>query len=408
MALTSCQTALIHPSNAQMPAKKPATVTSESNWPENSQPVATVPTVTKIQTQAAKKSSRLKIRCPQEGDTLLAPKPLRGRFYRPLIVGHQGAPGYAPEETAKSYRLALQMGADYIEPDLVMSKDGVLIVRHENNLSETTNASQVYPNLIKTKIIDGVTETGVFSEDLTLTQIKKLRCNKGPYHVLTFEDYLRLAREESRKLHRPVGLIPEIKDSTYFHKLGFDPEMALVRLLNEYHYNNYFAPVIIQSTEVSDLKRLHNMVRDQLMQILGPPNESPADVVANGGTLTYGEMATPKGLRSIAQYAAWVAPEKNYIIPLTLKSKTIPPATNFVYEAHIAGLEVMPWTFRANDALVRKFYGGKEDNEYNRFFALGIDGLFTDYPDLAVKFRARYLAKCNDVHAKRSVSTDRR
>ena len=347
------------------------------------------------------------ISCPENGDSVRVPKPLRGGFYRPLIVGHRGAPGYVPEETERSYRLALQLGADYIEPDLVMSKDGVLIVRHENDLSDTTNADEVYPNLIAEKVVDGVKEKGVFSEDLTLAQIKKLKAKErlpyrshkddGKYDVLTFEEYLQIAKDEGEKRGRPIGLIPEIKHSTYFHKLGFDPERQLVRLLNKYGYNKYKSPVIIQSMEISNLKRLRGMVRVELMQLLDEPNLQPADVVAAHGKLTYKEMATPKGLRRIARYADWISPDKSYIIPLNENSKTMPKPTSFVHDAHVAGLNVMPWTFRADDVDVRKFYSGDEDAEYNQFFSLGIDGLFTDFPDLAAKFRERYLAKCNGV-----------
>ncbi len=407
--LTACQ--LVSEKSAPMVSQKIATTKAKANsqaanqLPSRQQPPGQQPSSQLLPNPVPAHS--VTIICPENGDSTRVPKPLRGRFYRPLVVGHRGAPAYVPEETERSYRLALELGADYIEPDLEMSKDGILIVRHENNLSDTTNADQVYPNLITEKVVDGVKEKGVFSEDLTLAQIKKLKAKErlsyrshkddGKYDILTFEEYLQIAKDEQAKRRHPIGLIPEIKHSTYFHKLGFDPERELVRLLNKYGYNKYKAPVIIQSMEISNLKRLRKMVKVELMQLLDDPTLQPADVAAAGGKLTYGDMATAKGLRKIARYADWVSPDKSYIIPLNEKSKSLPKPTSFVHDAHLVGLNVMPWTFRADDADVRKFYGGSEDAEFNQFFALGIDGLFTDFPDLAAKFRARYLAQCNGV-----------
>ncbi len=309
--------------------------------------------------------------------------PLRGPFERPLIIGHRGAPGYVPEHTIRSYTLALDGGADYIEPDVVFSQDGTLVIRHENEISQTTNAAQIYPDRKATKMIDGQKITGWFSEDFTLAELKKLRVKErldfrshkedGLYQIVTFEEYLQFVRTQEKIRGRRIGIVPEIKHSTYFHQLGFDPEARLVELLMKYNFNDKHQPVIIQSFEVENLKRLREMTPVELMQLVDDPP---------------GTMTSAAGLKEISHYADWVSPEKSSIYPRDREGR-IHAASPLVREAHAVGLKVIPYTFRKEPAYLPTSM--TPEQEYAAYFAAGIDGLFTDFSDLAVKARQDFL-----------------
>jgi glycerophosphoryl diester phosphodiesterase len=313
-------------------------------------------------------------------------------FAKPLIIAHRGASGYLPEHTLESYARAIAMGADFIEPDLVSTKDGVLIARHENELSDTTDVAAKFPDRKTKKTIDGRATEGWFSEDFTLAEIKTLRAkerlafrdqtNNGP----TFAEVLSLAQSEGKKRGRAVGVYPETKHPTYFAGLGLALEAPLLKELTAEKMAAASNQVFIQSFEVANLKKLKTMTTLPLVQLFGDPAERPYDQEAIGAALTYGDMATDKGLRDVAVYAEGVGPYKAYIIPLDEKGSPAAP-TDFVGRAHNAGLKVHPYTFRNEARYLAKAYNGDPIAEYCAFLAVGIDGLFSDFPDTALKAR---------------------
>jgi len=326
----------------------------------------------------------------------------------PTIYGHRGASGYRPEHTLGSYRLAARMGADYIEPDLVSTKDGVLVARHEPAIGGTTDVADhpEFADRRTTKVIDGVEFANEwFTEDFTLAELKTLRAKErlpdvrpqntlydGRYEILTFQEVIDLRARLSKELGRKVGLIPELKHSTYFRSIGKPLEETFVRQMRANHLDNRRAKVTVQSFEISNLKWLNRKLPGvPLVQLLDTPNRQPGDVLAAGGDLTYGDMATPAGLRAIARYADIVGPAKSYIVPRDLATGASLPPTTFVEDAHAAGLEVVPYTFRnENQFLPLELRRGTDPNaygnafaEYEQFFALGVDGVFSDNPDTA-------------------------
>ncbi|HZO36362.1 MAG TPA: glycerophosphodiester phosphodiesterase family protein, partial [Solirubrobacteraceae bacterium] len=319
----------------------------------------------------------------------------------PLVIGHRGASGYRPEHTLASYRLAAEQGADFIEPDLVITKDGVLVARHENEIGGTTNVAG-HPEFAArktTKVIDGASLTGWFTEDFTLAELKTLRAKEripavrpdntrfdGQFEVPTFQEVLDLRRTLSKELGRTIGVYPETKHPSYFRSIGKPLEGPLVRTLNRNGLNRRGAPVFVQSFEVGNLKALDRELRVPLVQLLDEATVKPAD-----DKRTYGELATPAGLRSIARYADGVGPWKNYIIPRKADDGTGTPTT-FIADAHAAGLVVHPYTFRRENSFVPLELRssadpagvGDLDAELRQFIALGVDGFFTDNPDVGV------------------------
>jgi len=323
---------------------------------------------------------------------------------QPLVIGHRGASGYRPEHTLASYRLAAELGADYIEPDLVSTKDGVLVARHENEISGTTDvaAHGEFASRKKTKVIDGASVTGWFTEDFTLRELKTLRAKErlpdlrpqntkydGKFEIPTFEEVLDLRARLSRKLHRPLGVYPETKHPTYFRSIGLPLEPALVRSLNRNGLNHRRAPVFVQSFETGNLRALDPVLKVPLVQLL----DARAKVIP-GDTRTYGELATPAGLRGIARYAEGVGPSKDYIVPRDELGNSLAPTT-FVRDAHAAGLQVHPYTFRRENSFLPLELRSSTDPagigdlkaEIRQFFALGVDGVFTDNPDIGVAAR---------------------
>jgi glycerophosphoryl diester phosphodiesterase len=330
---------------------------------------------------------------------------------KPTIYGHRGAAGYRPEHTIGSYTLAARLGADYIEPDLVSTKDHVLVIRHDPEIGETTDVAQ-HPEFASrrtTKTIDYDTITGWFTQDFTLAELKTLHAKEripdirqhntlwdGRYRVLTFQEFIDLRAKLQRRLHRSIGMIPELKHSTYFRSIGLPLEKPFLRTLRRNHIANAAGRVTVQSFEVANLKKLHKQLPGvPLVQLLDSQvTHHPGDVKAAGGTLTYGEMATPQGLRRIAKYAQIVSPDKSFIVPRDANEVSQPP-TRFVHDAHAAGLQVVPYTFRAeNTFLPAELRIGTAPTDYGNFKAeldqftrLGIDGLFTDNPDIAKAVR---------------------
>ncbi len=322
----------------------------------------------------------------------------------PLVIGHRGASGHRPEHTLASYALAARMGADYVEPDLVSTKDHVLVARHENEISGTTDVAD-HPEFASrrtTKVIDGVTLTGWFTEDFTLAELRTLRAKEripqlrqrntiydGRYRVPTFESVIWLVKRLSRELGRPIGIYPETKHPTYFRSIGLPLEEPLVQTLRDSGLHKRRSPVFIQSFEVGNLKRLDRLIEVPLVQLLGAKAQRPAD-----DRRTYAQLATPAGLAAITRYADGVGPSKDYIVPRDSTGNSLAP-TSFVDDAHAAGLLVHPYTFRNENAfLPLELRRGSDPAawgdaiaEYEQFFGLGVDGVFSDYPDTAVEAR---------------------
>ncbi|MER6051412.1 glycerophosphodiester phosphodiesterase [Streptomyces sp. BHT-5-2] len=326
----------------------------------------------------------------------------------PLVVGHRGASGYRPEHTLGSYELALAMGADVIEAgDLVPTKDGHLILRHEPDISGTTDVAR-HPEFAgrkTTKTIDGKKITGWFTEDFTLAEIKTLRATEriadvrqhntlynGVWPVLTFEEALQWAEKKGRERGRPVWLHIETKHPTYFRKLGLGLEERLAKLLRRYGRHTAHAPNFLQSFEPSSLKRLGELgVKCPKVVLLDEPSVRPADFVEAGDPRTTADLLKPEGLKWIAGIAQGIGPWLPQIIAQDEKGKLGKPTT-LVRDAHAAGLVVHPYTVRnENSFLPLDFQVGKNPGDYGNslayfkaLFATGIDGLFSDNPDTAV------------------------
>ena len=321
------------------------------------------------------------------------------------IVGHRGASGYRPEHTLASYELAARMGADYIEPDLVTTKDGVLVARHEPEIGGTTDVADhpEFADRKTTKSLDGVDVTGWFTEDFTLAELKTLRAKEripdirqhntiydGRYEVPTLQEVVDLSKRLSRELRREVGLYIETKHSTYFEKQGLALEPALVRTLNRNGLNRPSAKVYVQSFEVTNLIELRRVLRVPLVQLTSASG-APFDFVDSGDPRTYKDIVSPAGLRDVAKYAKGLGPEKGQIIPRDAAGFLTTPTT-LVADAHRAGLVVHPYTFRVENAfLPADFRSSTVPSQYGDLFAeietfreAGIDGLFTDNPDVAV------------------------
>ena len=350
----------------------------------------------------------------------------------PLVTGHRGAPGYLPDHTLEGYKLAIRFGVDYIEPDLVSTKDGHLIARHEPNIGGTTDVADKFPrSRMKTYIVDGAPVTDYFATDFTLKEIRRLRAIQpfedrphrfdGLYKIPTFDEVLDLAKR------RGVGVYPETKHPTFHAQRGLPLERKLVDALKRHGLNRKNAPVIIQSFEQSNLRQLNRMTPVQLSQLVDAwgvnldgslqyesTSLRPYDWTVSGDprllARTYGFFATNAGLDEIARYADIIAPWKPYIVPTTGtdadgdgeaddvngdgdvderdRENAIP--TSLIRRAHKRGLDVHTWTFRNEDYRLAADYGGDPKAEYKLFYALGIDGVFSDFPDTALEAREEF------------------
>ncbi len=325
---------------------------------------------------------------------------------RPLIIGHRGAPGTFPDHTLESYREAIKQGADVVEPDLVMTKDGVLICRHENDLSLTTNVSVVFPKRKKTKTIDGKKITGWFSEDLTLKEIKRLRARQpipfrnqkwnDQFEIPTFDEFLAMVDEETAKANRPIGIYPETKHPSYFQSVKLPLEEALLRALKKRGYPKSRNLVFIQSFEISNLKQLKSSSNFsseyKLIQLFDDKKEKPYDQVLLQTNVTYETMMTNEGLEEIATYASGIGPWKR-LIREEAPDKSLLPANNLIQRAHGFGLLVHPYTFRNEQMFLSPTYQESPENEYADYFNLGVDGLFSDFPGTAAAARDRWMTE---------------
>ncbi|MFF5262710.1 glycerophosphodiester phosphodiesterase [Actinomadura viridis] len=344
-------------------------------------------------------------------------QPVRGEAARrgtvPIIVGHRGAPGHRPEHTLASYELAVRMRADYIEPDVVPTKDGHLVARHENEIGRTTDVAR-HPEFARrrtTKTIDGRKVTGWFTEDFTLAELRKLRAvERMPglrprntrydrrFRIPTVQEVVDLAERLGHRYGRRVGIFPEIKHPTYFRSIGLPLEGRLAALLKRNGLNRRDGRVIVQSFEPAGLRRLDRALNVTILQSVAPTG-APYDTVARGTGPTFDEMVTPAGLKEIATYADWIAPEKGRVIPLR-EDGSLGTPTSLVRDAHAAGLKVAPYTFRDENrflpADLREGTApgarGQALKEYDLFYRAGIDGLFSDHPGTAALARTRFLA----------------
>lgn len=333
--------------------------------------------------------------------------PLVGQI---TIIGHRGAPGYRPEHTLASYELAIWLGADYIEPDVVSTKDGVLVARHENEISGTTDVAEhpEFADRRTIKMIDGEPVSGWFTEDFTLRELKTLRAKErlpflrpggtvydGHFEVPTLDEVLALANREGRKRGRVIGVAPETKHPTYFRSIGLPLEPPLLSSLRRAGRDSAGSKIMIQSFETSNLRALSGLTRVPLVQLTSPTG-APFDLVLQGDPRTYADLMSPAGLRDVAHYATWLGPQKNSIIGRDAQGFLTEP-TSIVRDAHRARLQVVAYTFRdENQFLPADFRIGSDPaakgdaaGELRAFIDAGVDGIFADYPNSADDARER-------------------
>ncbi|KQX47931.1 MULTISPECIES: glycerophosphodiester phosphodiesterase [unclassified Streptomyces] len=334
----------------------------------------------------------------------------RGRGYRslpvPTVIAHRGASGYRPEHTLGSYRLALDLGAHVIEQDLVPTKDGHLVCRHENDITGTTDVAD-HPEFASrktTKTVDGTALTGWFTEDFTLAELKTLRAKEripatrqentlydGRWTVPTFEEVLRWAEDEGRRRGREIWLHVETKHPTYFRSLGLGLEERLAKLLRRYGRHRANSPVFLQSFEPSSIQRLARLVDAPGVVLLSGASSRPWDFVRAGDPRTVADLVTPEGLRWIASYARGIGPTLDLVIPKDASGRLGDPTT-LVRDAHAEGLILHPYTHRnENSFLPADFRRGTDPTAYGdafgslkRYLETGIDGIFADNPDTAL------------------------
>ena len=364
------------------------------------------------------------------GSSLAQEKTLTGA--PTIVVAHRGASGYLPEHTLEAYKMAIDMGADYIEPDLVVTKDGVLIARHEPMLSGTTDVAN-RPEFVSrktTRKVDGVDTSDWFASDFTLAEIKQLRAKQamadrdqsknGQFQIPTLQEVIDLAKKEGAARGKTVGIAPETKHSTFHAALGLPMEDRLVNVLKEAGWADASAPVVIQSFEVANLKYLNTRIDVKLAQlldaedvdkdgniVLSAPYAQPYDFVVVGDKRTYKDLLTKEGLAEVKSYADILSPWKPYILPSKQvdqnndgkaddlngdgkadeQDRVLAQPSSVVKDAHAAGLQVFTWTFRNEPKRLASTFKGDPAAEYKAFYALGVDGLFSDFPDTAIKAR---------------------
>jgi glycerophosphoryl diester phosphodiesterase len=307
--------------------------------------------------------------CGKDGN-----RPLQRSSSRPLVIAHRGASGHRPEHTGAAYELAINMGADFIEPDLVSTRDGVLIARHENDIGGTTDVATKFPGRRATKTIDGDTITGWFTEDFTLDELRTLRAKErlpmrsrafdGRFSIPTFDEVLALADSMGRRLGRQIGVYPETKHPEYFRNIGLPLEEKVVESLERRGLNNRAAAVFIQSFEPASLRHLRPTTQIRLVQLISDPAQ-----------------ITPAGLCEIAQYADGVGVNSRMVV--APETEAIP--TSVIRDAHDAGLLVHVWTLRPEPQFLAPRYRGDPLAEVRELAALGVDGMFGDYPDQLVR-----------------------
>jgi glycerophosphoryl diester phosphodiesterase len=331
-------------------------------------------------------------------------------YGQPVVIGHRGAAGYRPEHTLASYELAARMGADFMEPDLVSTRDGVLVARHEPEIGGTTDVSSrpEFADRRRTMLVDGVPTAGWFTHDFTLAELKTLRAVErlpqvrqhntlydGLFPVATFDEILDLRVRLSEELDREIGVYPETKHPTYFRDLGLELETPLVDSLRRAGLDRPDAPVFVQSFEAGSLRTMYadHGLRAPMIFLTtssGTPFDDPR---------SYAEYLSPAGLDELAGFVFGIGPNKHQVIPCRADG-TLGTHTSLVADAHSAGLAVHPYTFRAENQFLPADYGvagapnafGRAIDEQVAFLRAGVDGLFTDHSDIGVVARATFLA----------------
>ena len=357
--------------------------------------------------------------CNEDNDSIYAAPPTVNTP-EILIIGHRGASALRPEHTLAAYQKAIDDGADFIEPDLVATKDGYLVARHENEIGETTNVSELpqFADRKTTKVIDGVSLTGWFTEDFHLNELNQLKAREripqirpnnvqynDLYNIPTLEQIIELADQHYQKTGKIIGLYIETKHPTYFQQQNLALENSLLISLAKHKYTREIAPVYLQSFEISNLKamreqldQLNSIKQIKIIQLYGGKSTQPADAAMQKLTINYGDMATVAGLKEVAKYADGVGPSKTYILPNT-QAATV---TSFVKDAHAVGLKVHPYTLRPENEFLPDYLDCGVNpaercetgaiKEYELFFRAGVDGIFTDDPALGRKALQNYQA----------------
>ena len=349
----------------------------------------------------------------------------------PLVIGHRGASGYLPEHTLESYKMAIEMRADFIEPDLVATKDGVLIARHEPNITSTTDVSTraEFASRKTKKMVDGVEEEGWFASDFTLAEIKTLfakqtvaerdQTQNTKFRIPTFEEVIELAKTEGAKQSRTVGIYPETKHPTFHNALNLSLEDRLLAILLKNGYTTKTAPIIVQSFEVANLKYLRARTQVRLVQLidaddvnadgsiaLAAPYDKPYDFAVAKDPRTFVSMLTPAGLKEIKTYADGIGPWKPYLISwkytfgadgqrvdlngdkvIDQRDRVMMPASDVIKNAHAEGLIVHAFTFRNEPTRLASDFKNDPKAEYQLYYKAGVDGLFSDFPDTALSAR---------------------
>lgn len=323
----------------------------------------------------------------------------------PVVIAHRGCSGERPEHTRAAYERAIEQGADYIEPDLVMSRDGCLIVRHENEIGGTTDVADHsrFAHRRTRRQIDGQMVEGWFTEDFTLAELKTLRARErlpelrpqsaafdGQEAVLTFDEVVAIAKAASARTGRTIGVAPELKHPSHFAALSLDLEGAFIEAVHRLDLQDATRSLIVQCFEVGPLERLSRLIPASLLQLMdvsgGPEDRSD---------LTYQDMATPEGMADIARYATMIGVNSKMVVPWDNADNAISP-TRLIPDAHAAGLEVVVWTMRAENLFLPRQYrrGASEgthgdlDSYLRQIYSLGVDAVFSDYPAAAVAARS--------------------
>jgi glycerophosphoryl diester phosphodiesterase len=296
---------------------------------------------------------------------------------RPLVIAHRGASAYLPEHTLEAYARAIDQGADYIETDLVVTRDGYLVARHENELSDSTDIAQRFPDRKTKKMIEGREVEGWFSEDFTLEELSGVGAkerlpfrsqeNNHLYHIPTIAEILTLRSSKSRETGRAIGIYIETKHPAHFRSIARPMEPALMSILRAWAMDRPGAPIFLESFDPDSVKRMATETQGPVIQLLALP-----------------EHASDANLKMIATYAKGIGPEKAMIVPVSKEGRTGAP-TDLVTRAHKLGLVVHPYTFRPEKQFQAASYGNDPAKEYCLFQSLGVDGVFTDAPDLALK-----------------------
>ena len=356
---------------------------------------------------------------------------------QPLVIAHRGASGALPEETLEAYARAIDQGADVVETDLISTRDGVLIARHDPNLDFSTDVAKrpEFASRKKTTTVDGETQTGWFASDFTLAEIKTLgalitdserdQSNNGKFKVITFQELIDLVKIRSTQLGRTIAVYPETKNPSYHRALGLPLEDKLIAAITAAGWNSKTSPVYVQSFEPGSLKEMKTKgLQAKLIQLIdaddydlkagkltyAAPYDRPYDWTLSGDTRLFSAMVTPAGLADIKTYADGIGPWKPYIVPIkgaldaagnlrdvngdgkvNYNDASSQPATTLIDDAHKAGLFVHAYTFRNEQRRLAFDYNKDPKAEYLQFYRLGLDGLFSDFPDTALEARSAYL-----------------